>query len=91
MRGFVSDDGFAKHQALLAFIWTILVVSSLWVPSRVMLIIGGVLMLPMMALGIYWIMIPVVGVGMLLLIALWCSAAYSRWKSLRMARGDLHA
>lgn len=89
MRGFVSDDAFAKHQSLLAFIWTLIVVSSLWIPSRVTLIIGGMLMLPMVALGIHWIMVPIVGVGMLLLIALWYSAAYSRWKCLRLARGDL--
>jgi len=51
-----------------------------------MLIIGGALMLPMVALGIYWIMIPIVGVGMLLLTALWYFSAYSRWKNLRSTR-----
>jgi len=86
MRGFGSDDAFPKYQALVAFIWTLLVVSSLWVRSRVMLIIGGALMLPMVALGIYWIMIPIVGVGMLLLTALWYFSAYSRWKNLRSTR-----
>jgi hypothetical protein len=81
MRGFGSDDPFPYYQALLAFLWTLLTVSSLWMSSRILLLIAGLLMLPMVALGIYWIMIPVVGVGMLLLCALWYAAAYSRWKT----------
>jgi len=88
MRGFGSDDPFSNHQALLAFFWTLMVVSALWTPSRALLLIGGILMLPMMVLGVYWLMIPIVGVGMLLLGALWYSAAYSRWKILDSKRAN---
>ena len=58
---------------------------ALWTPSRFLLGIGAVLLLPVALLGILMLTIPPLGLAILTTVILWCYAARTRWSILREA------
>jgi len=89
MTGFGSSDSldpYSPAQILMngiVLIWTIFLVVALWRPNKVLLVLGGIMILPLVVIGLFCLMIPPLGIGLLLAPILWYRTAYAQWKNLQ--------
>ncbi len=60
-------------------------VLALWIPSRILLGLGAVILLPATLLGLLFLTIPPLGLAILATVFVWYSAAHSRWRQLAPA------
>lgn len=87
MTGFGSGDSldpYSPAQILMngiVLIWTIFLVVALWRPNKVLLVLGGLMILPLVIIGLFCLMIPPLGIALLLAPILWYRTAYTQWKN----------
>lgn len=81
-----SLDPYSPSQILIngtILVWTIFLVVALWRPNKVLLLLGGIMMLPLVVIGLFCLMIPPLGIALLLAPTLWYCTAYAHWKNLQ--------
>jgi hypothetical protein len=91
MTGFGPGGGGESHNAInwkqvgmdaALTIVCVIPLLALWTPSRFLLGIGAVLLLPVALLGVLMLTIPPLGLAILTTVFLWCYAARTRWSIL---------
>lgn len=69
--------------AIFAVVGCVIPIISLWLQSRVLVVIASIGIAPIFIVGVLCMMVPLLGLAILIPVLLWANAAHSQWLLLK--------